>query len=625
LEHNVRCKGNDQFKDVVCNDANDAFAFGETDNTSIISNIGEYIGSFILNTDVILVKFNGECEAAYITYYGGSGFDLVRGCEIDTHDAELYCVGATSSINLDNGTTTMEDASLGGSDDGFYAKFNQFGQLLFHTYVGGIGADVCTAVSYDYFAPMNLNLIYYVGYTNSGTGWPDLVEQANSSSMVYSGGRDGFIIKRSLANENVVWSTFFGSNQDDWITDVDLMRGSPVIVGITEQNIYSSQDGVLPSDGKFPKAHGSNWHNEWFDNGGIANHNYFAAYFGDNGQVLNQFFDQFRWSTFLCPADDGIYYNSKGSVFVDSDGFGFEDVGDAFFTGLVRLPNNGNLTFPFLQNGWHQGTPGGGDSDAFLMKFRMPGQTFSLNRSTLYGGDGSEWGSGFGIDPHDNIYMCGQARVYSVQQPQAWCNPPTNGDFPMCDLNGLLYTETNIIGQNQRAFACAFTSTGEMRWSTEYGNGDINAGNAMTANAEKVWMVGFSNKHWTDVEYAPGPVTTDYHRMVDPEAGEGQEATIARFDVPLILGIEETTNIIESGPLLYPNPSQNNITLNLESLNASGTFDISIYNSMGQIVMRRLNILGLIQEINISNLAEGAYRIQINSEKFVATVGFVKQ
>ncbi len=622
--------GNDQFKDVVCNDDNDVFAFGETNNGNLPDNVGEQFGAWAGNTDVVIVKFNDGCEANFMTYYGGSGNDYARGGEIDVNDGELYVVGTTASSNLNFDTSIpMDDDELNGSQDGFYAKFSSNGLIVFHTYVGGSGQDVCTGVSHAFFPGQNLNLIYYVGHTNNGSGWPALVNQANSVNMPYRDGVDGFIIKRSGGAEEVVWSTFFGSDEDDWITDVDLMRGSPVFVGITGEETYSSVDGTLPTDGLFPKAHGSNWNDVFFDSEiPSVNYNYFVGYFGDDGSQVNQFFDQFRWSTYIAPSNDGLF-TAKASVFVDSDGFSAEDIGDAFITGQVPIPDEGNgeIDYPFIENGWHQAEPGGGASDAFFMKFRMPGQIYTMTRSTLFGGDADEWGGGFAIDPNDNVYMCGQAKINDVQDEVDWCVAPTDGKFPMCDLNGLLYTETNIVGQNQRAFVCAFKNNGEMRWSTEYGDGDANAGNAMTANSEKVWMVGYSNQNWTDEEFDDTVGSTDYFRIFEDLelAGVGQEATIARFDIPLILGIDETMAQNDISALVYPNPTSGSITLAFQNMDNNVERTLRLVNALGQVVLEMKTQNQKAVEIDMRSFADGLYSLQIVTDETVSSVGVVKE
>ena len=610
--------GEDQFKDVACNNQNDVFAFGERSTSNLIDNVGQVIAGGNGNFDVILVKFNAECEAEYITYYGGSNADYCRGGEIDTFDGELYCVGTTTSSNLSFDGITMEDNSLGGTQDGFYAKFGENGQLLFHTYVGGSGLDICNAVSYEHFAPQNINLIYYVGQTNNGNGWPALVNQQNSPNMGYVGGMDGFIIKRSGPNENVVWSTFFGSEEDDVITDVDLVRGSPVIVGITEEETYSEQEMQLPTDGKFPKAHGANWNSEFLTHNSSAfSNNYFVAYFGDNGQVQNQFFDQLQWCTYFSPANDPLFIY-KASIFADNNGFGAIDAADLFITGQLPLPEfDSDLTFPLEQSGWHQSTPGGGGSDAFFMKFRMPISQIILVRSTLYGGDGDEYGSGFAIDVNDNVYMCGQSKINTVQDENDWCTPATDGEFPMCDLNGLLYTETNIDGANQRAFVTAFTANGQMRWSTQYGAGNLNAANAMCASNDKVWMVGWSNENWTKVEYDDNSIS-DYYRTIN----QGQDATIARFDIPLILSNTDLESMpsSERSYSIFPNPTS--ALLNIQGLD--GVIKLEILDSSGRLVFQEQRYFSENEIINLSSLASGLYIIRIISATSNSSLTFTK-
>lgn len=166
---------------------------------------------------------------------------------------------------------------------------------------------------------------------------------------------------------------------------------------------------------------------------------------------------------------------------------------------------------------------------------------------------------------------------------------------------------------------------GEMRWSTEYGNGDANAANAMTANSEKVWMVGFSNNDWTFEDFVDGDEGPDYFRVYDPGFSGDQEATIARFDIPLILEVEPTVEQSEVGLLVYPNPASSSIVVSLENINWSGQNQIKLFDAVGQLISEQKFTYKKLVELNLETLAAGTYYVQLVSNNSTYSVAIVKQ
>ena len=67
-------------------------------------------------------------------------------------------------------------------------------------------------------------------------------------------------------------------------------------------------------------------------------------------------------------------------------------------------------------------------------------------------------------------------------------------------------------------------------------------------------------------------------------------------------------NSLEAGVQIYPNPSNNKVTIEL-----AGTFDLQVYNSLGQLIFYEKNRENKT-ELHLSGHAKGIYVIQINSE-----------
>lgn len=84
---------------------------------------------------------------------------------------------------------------------------------------------------------------------------------------------------------------------------------------------------------------------------------------------------------------------------------------------------------------------------------------------------------------------------------------------------------------------------------------------------------------------------------------------------PSVVGIQETKT--NNTFVAYPNPTQNNITINT----APNTV-VSILNSNGKVVMNKLNPNG---NNDISELTDGVYFLQFNSNGVFATQKLIKQ
>ena len=96
----------------------------------------------------------------YSTYFGGSGNEFAAGAEVDSA-GNLYFAGTTSSLDLPT-FNALQPAHGGGSYaamlsplwwtnsggiDCFVAKLSPQGQLVFGTYLGGSGNDLCQAMA----------------------------------------------------------------------------------------------------------------------------------------------------------------------------------------------------------------------------------------------------------------------------------------------------------------------------------------------------------------------------------------------------------------------------------------------------------------------------------------------
>jgi len=608
--------GEDYFEDVVSDSFNSCYAIGETNMGTFLGDDFQIANDFSGNNDVLISKFNAQCEAQYLTFYGGDGNDYGNAIGVDQTDEEdgirIYAVGLTLSNNLDAINVDMQDNTYGGAGDGFYARFNNSGFLNFHTYVGGSGFDELNALINEP-NPNNPDATYlcYAGSTTSGTGW-NLNTQNFAYNQAYSGGRDGIVILRNLGNDNSdteLWGTFFGSDGDDAIDDVALADGSVVLIGRTNKEDYSINTCMEPSDGGFPKCHqNATFQQNFLSNNNFNSYNYFLAYL-DGG---------LKWSTYLCGAGGFTSKDNRGALVLEDASN--NNAWKLHVHGTVLTPPSffGPLEFPLDTLGWHQSMPGTdvGGQDAFLCSFTYVGGEATQTRGTLYGGSGNEQGGGISFDRGtQTLFITGQSKVNSIQNNVNWCSPPTNGDFPMCDLNGMNYTETNFDGANNRSYVAGFLPDGSMRWSTQYGDGNNNQSSGIFANNGKVWIVGGSGEDWTEIDYDINSLS-DYAFFYGDDSPTNREATIARFDIQTIVG---TNNVnVQEQELdlqIYPNPNQGSFQIQSNTFKEGEQIQVRLYSLRGDVVAaQNLNFTkGLL--LNYQQLAKGMYVLQLVGER----------
>jgi|GEM_PF-6991010 len=105
------------------------------------------------------------------------------------------------------------------------------------------------------------------------------------------------------------------------------------------------------------------------------------------------------------------------------------------------------------------------------------------------------------------------------------------------------------------------------------------------------------------------------------------DGTIARFDIPIITGVEELTAEVNSSFAinLFPNPANNILHISFANFEADASF--KIFNSVGQIVHSKTFNNGVKDlNVDISKLNSGVYRIvfSLNNNNTVSC-GFIKE
>ncbi len=299
----------------------------------------------------------------YSTYLGGDGLDGAKAIAIDSSGG-AYVAGTTLSTDLPHPDAFQ--GALNGSVDAFVAKLNPHPApgavtLGYGTYLGGSGGFLESAAG---IAVDSSGAAYVTGVTDSASFPTQGPIQTNQPGI------DGFVTKLSpdsAADETLVYSTYLGGDgldpdpsgrdfEEGFAIAVD-SGGSAYVTGRTNSTNF-------PTQGEF-----------------------------QGNQPREDAF-----VTKLNPAGSGLVYSTFLGGSQNDWGYGIavNAAGEAFVTGIT-----GSGDFP-QQDPFQPDGPG---DDIFVTQLNGGGGT--LGYSTLFGGDGIDWGRGIALGPSGDAYVAG--------------------------------------------------------------------------------------------------------------------------------------------------------------------------------------------------------------------------
>jgi len=144
----------------------------------------------------------------YVTYYGGSGSDDAFAIAADA-TGDAFLTGITNSTDFKTAGTPLQSA-LGGTQNSFVLELNPSGTAAtYGSYLGGSGVDTALAIGLDGSDNISDN-IYVTGQTSSS----DFPLQ-NATQSTPSGATDAFVSVVSIAQGNLLFSTYLGGGGDE--------------------------------------------------------------------------------------------------------------------------------------------------------------------------------------------------------------------------------------------------------------------------------------------------------------------------------------------------------------------------------------------------------------------------
>lgn len=215
----------DDFFNKVVVGVTDIYAIGSTqsDNLSLNS-----ISTYSSNYDVLMTKFLSFGDIGFSRYFGGTEFDSGNSITWDTSSGGMaIAIGSTKSTLI---TQNAVQEQLGGFYDAAYYGAFPNGNTSAISYFGGESNDFGN----DILA--NDGSFYIVGSTISQTGIANNGFQ-NSSN----GKQEGFFAK--IISDNLIFSSYYGGNENDDIRTVAADKDKYYIAGFTESSSSISTAG----------------------------------------------------------------------------------------------------------------------------------------------------------------------------------------------------------------------------------------------------------------------------------------------------------------------------------------------------------------------------------------------
>lgn len=522
------------------------------------------------------------------TYFGGNAGEFGNHSVSDS-EGNVYITGTTSSLEQ-IATSGSYQTNLNGDRDLFLSKFNSDGVLLWSTYYGGTGTEEGGNICLD-----DEDNIYLAATTNS----TDSISTSDAHQTHLSGGKDGMLIKFNPSGQRI-WGTYFGGSGDETIYSVALDSDNGIyITGQTSSfsNVASSsayQNELMGTSDGFLARFNEIGTLEW------------STYFGGNA------FDEVRSCAVGVNNDIFIFGTTTSTEGVSTSGAFQTNYGSGNFkTFLAKFSSDGQrlwstyfggnssdyargCTTDFDNNivitGFtsssqgiatqdaHQPMFGGGVNDAFFAKFNSSG---SRLWSTYYGGEENDPAFGCITDSNNNIYLVGQTS--STQNIAS-----TNSHQP------------NYGGGSWDAYLVKFDKNGSRIWGSFYGGENAEWSYSVSIDADFSLFIQGSTISDTNI------ATNNGHM---PSRSGNYDAFLVKFNQ----NITNSTSIeIEKNPFhVFPNPANNTICINRSPHNSNPPI-ISIFNSIGVLVLQKRLEPGFSSCVEISELKNGIYWLNID-------------
>jgi len=292
-----------------------------------------------------------DINLIYTSFLGGNSFDFATFAQYDESTNLFVTGGLTQSIDLPTSPNAFQSFNAG-LNDGYFAKIDAEGNIVYASYLGGSNGDDIGMIS---FTPAGDYII--CGETRS----PEFPLEDEDNGE-FEGIQMGFLTKFDENNE-LIWSTFVGGESNADRVDATQLDsdGNIYIIGSTFGNDLSTP-GVYQEEF---------WSTEFLSG--------FVGKYNSDGEKI--------WISYLAQED----FVAAADVALSPDG-------DALYVFGLTMESAS------FSNGTHQNQVAG-STDAVLLSFDS--ETGTLNWGTYFGGDQAETVSTMKVTSSGNIIISG--------------------------------------------------------------------------------------------------------------------------------------------------------------------------------------------------------------------------
>lgn len=141
------------------------------------------------------------------TYLGGTGFEIAWSCAVDK-TGNVYIGGDAQASDFPVTGNAVQTTYANGGQDGFVAKYDKNGNLLWSTFLGGTGWDGVFAVAVD-----QSGNVVVTGVTAS----TDFPVTSNAVQNTLPGGDAAFVTVIRADGRQILYSTYLGGTVSDGV------------------------------------------------------------------------------------------------------------------------------------------------------------------------------------------------------------------------------------------------------------------------------------------------------------------------------------------------------------------------------------------------------------------------
>jgi hypothetical protein len=213
--------GDDISQGIEVDSNGNVYVCGWTDSEDFPTTENAYEEEAGLWIDIFVFKLSPTGDSlVYSTYIIATQYDFVRDLAIDQYGA-VYLVGFTRSPDFPK-VNAYDSTSNGGFDCIILKLSPSFESILYSTYIGGNDTEQLYSVVVDQYG-----CAYACGFTDSHN-----FPMENAANDTYPGGdTSGFVLKMDADGNELLYSTYIGTNNDDFIGAINIDSDGTAYVG----------------------------------------------------------------------------------------------------------------------------------------------------------------------------------------------------------------------------------------------------------------------------------------------------------------------------------------------------------------------------------------------------------